>query len=174
MAELNESTDAPVPQDETPRHFSDAFSPEALDKLNDENRAYLGDPQAVESLLKNEAAIVLGALHQPDFDHVIDLAGKRVAKAILGQDPKWHKVDGWNEPGGVDESIAKWYGSYGPDAETRISGVFHGLIAELVEIMAYSQTPGVPPENWNYQPEAAFQSLAMSLIGVSPAQQALL
>jgi hypothetical protein len=113
---------------------SPGFSKASLAKMDGSEKPYLGDPQAVEQLLRNEDGPCMMILGEPGYQAELMAAGKRIAHALLGKDPQWSVVEGWNDPGVVDEFVAKWAGVEEKDPEDRIIGAFLGLIRDLEAI----------------------------------------
>ena len=153
------------------KHHADGFAPGEIAKAVNPDVPYLGDAQVIGSLLQNEASECMKIIGEPGYQAKREEAGRRIGKIVLGKDPSWTKVKGWNEPGGVDVSIAEWYGVDETDPEGRICGAFLSLISELLDIHEYSQVAGVTPNMWQWQVDAAFNCLALSLVGMSPAAQ---
>lgn len=138
-----------------------------------DKRPYLGDATTVASILRVAAGACM--LSNPDnpMPLIVDQA-TRVAKIMLGQKARYVPLAKWNEPGFIDEFLAKWCGVDEADPVQRVAGAFIALVNELLGVANYAQQPGIDVNLWGWQVDAIFQKYSLLFIGMDlPTQAAI-
>jgi hypothetical protein len=133
---------------------------------------YLGDPQAVESILRSflaDALEVLSAegdqiaVEAESFDKTMD----RVARVFLGEDPKYHMpIVGWHKPGVIDGVLVKLgLANEESSAPDRMKEFFYALFEMLARVIKMSQVEGVEQNQWEWQIQAEIGTYRDILMG---------
>jgi hypothetical protein len=140
------------------------------------NLPYLGDKTVVEGMLRLGVQEVFDARpgYEGKVSEIVIQVGTRVMTPFLGGDPDYAIVDGWNKPGVIDLFVAKWCGVDEQDPTMVMVGAFADLFSKLLDVEAYARQPGVTPEQWQPQAQAAIDRLAWILVGLTPGQQVVM
>lgn len=145
----------------------------ALDQAVDTDRGYLGDADVVESMLREfvNDCVQLSTSDTPDeYVSKVHKLSHDVAREFLGTTQSNHLVPGWNQPGGIDEHLAKWAGVDEQDPEVRVSGALLRMLADFSDIAAYAMKPDTLEEQVRFQIDGMFQHFTGLFIGLTPAQ----
>jgi hypothetical protein len=134
---------------------------------------YLGDKAVVEAMLRRVIKEVFDGIqdYEGKASEVVVQVGRRAMMPFFGDDPAYAIVDGWNKRGVIDAFVSKWTGYVDPDPLMVMVGAFFDLVVKMFDAETYSQQPGVTPEQWQTQAQAAIDRLSWILMGVTPAQQ---
>lgn len=134
---------------------------------------FLGDRETVEAALRLMLSAVLsirdgvhtGKIPQSDLARLAMEALLKTARIFLGQDPNHVPVVGWNEPGGIDEHLAKELNLVDVTPEDRVVNALYLLACEICQLVKQEQL-GMPEENTRWQMDAAIEQTARLFIGL--------
>lgn len=134
---------------------------------------WLGNPRLVEDALRLMLAAILDArgaraeeiTSQSDFVAAINAEEEKAAAIFLGQDVNHRAVVGWNQPGGIDEHVAKELNISEPDPTKRVRLALRELWKEIFALVQQEEQ-GMPPENTRWQMEAAIEQTTKMFIGL--------
>lgn len=163
---------------ESPDNFDDVPFVNATKAAGGEN--YLGERGVVEALVRKTVADLLDKWQLIDNDdsaakqRVMKMLATRAGLILLGKSPLFVPVHRWNEPGGIDEFLAKWQGSAETDPDDRMEHAFIELFDAVLSVAAYAGTEGVLPEQWQFQFDAEIYRFVSLCIGIDPPTQALM
>ena len=128
---------------------------------------YLGDYRRVEKWLREQGRIFLGALREGSapIDAAMPVA-KTIATVLLGKDPAWTPIPGWNEPGGIDESLAMAMESEETNPEEVLEQWAVSFMSELLAVAKYAGQPNVTPEQWQWQADEVYSTFTRNALGI--------
>lgn len=162
---------------EETRHLDEELFTEAIGKsAKTEQVGYLGDPTIVKFLLQNIATEFFEKINEPnpDVPKLIEDLSAPAALALLGADPNYSTVRGWNKPGAIDAFVAKWCGVDETSPRIRITGGIAAFLRDLIGVANYAGVPGVLNEQWQPQVNGIFEWYVGIFMGVSPPAMAML
>lgn len=146
----------------------DAISASADDA---DDTAYLGDPAVVDSLLRLFAK---GSMDAGPDHAAVERRAKATAAIFLGRSKKnYVSVHRWNQPGSIDEFVAKWCGVQAATPEERIAGALYRMLGELWDVEEYARKPGITTHLWNWQVQAIIQRYMNIFMGIDLPTQAV-
>jgi len=96
------------------------------------------------------------------------------AHIMLGKSSNYIPMPAWNEPGKIDQFLAKWIGSTETDPENILEHFLVMFLQDLMDLDTYANQPETLDEQANWQVSAIFQRYSYLLIGVDPPTQAML
>lgn len=132
---------------------------------------YLGNPRCVDSLLRVMCANLCDAIEEhvgtPVLTDKIDEFEEGAADVLLGKNPAYIPIIGWNQPGGIDVALVRELNldpSCTPIQRVRLGlrQLWHGQIYKLWQMEA----KGELPENTRWQMEAAFEQFTKLFMGL--------
>lgn len=134
---------------------------------------FLGDPGIVEAALRLMLGEMLdirdlvhsGELPAAELPRVATLALRKTARIFLGQDAMHVPVVGWNEPGGIDEHLAKELNLTDVPPEDRVTNALYLLASEICQLVKQEQL-GMPEENTRWQMDAAIEQTTRLFLGL--------
>ena len=128
---------------------------------------YLGSFQFVQSLLKRKANEFLEAVDSgTNPGDAAKPAAQFLARALLGGDPEYPGVPGWNTPGAIDLAIAQ---AMELDDGSPMEVMEHWAVAlftELLQVANYADEPGVTPEQWQWQAADVYETFTKMALGM--------
>lgn len=146
---------------------------EVARKIQGDN--YLGNPIVVKTLLTHAASDFCDKFPDADTDEerlaVTSKIAKRTGKILLGKDPRYTTVPGWNTVGVIDAFAAKWLGSSETDPHTRMEHGVVKMLNEVLDISKYAGVAGVLPEQWWDQIDEVIERYAGVFMGQSIPEQ---
>lgn len=150
---------------------SDAGLAAAFETATKDN--YLGNPACIDSLLRvmlAEALDLRGMVHrhelsEEEFTAKAGAVLRRTADILLGRDSNTVPIGGWNQPGGVDEHLAKELNLPDASAEGRVVRTLCLLTEEICSLVAQEER-GEPLENTRWQMHAAVEMTCKMLLGI--------
>lgn len=126
--------------------------------------------KAVKDLLKTTAQEFLDGLQGDQLaSAVADPLAKWLADVLLGKDPDYPGMPGWNEPGGIDRFVAGQVGAEETDPEIVLEHMATSLFAEVAQVAAYAGEDGVTDEQWQWQYEDALDRFTRLCLGIPEA-----
>lgn len=138
-----------------------------------QNRAagesYLGNVAVVQALLRAETA---DFMQTADNNNSNDTAvkGREIAlhltNILLGLDPTFAGVPGWNEPGGIDRYLAPKIGSLETEPAAVVEQWAIRFLTQLVQVANFAAQPGVLDEQWTSELEAIVDENARLIMGI--------
>lgn len=133
-----------------------------------ERENYLGDPEVVESLLRQTVSLVCRDFQKPaaEFLAETDSECTRLAKIFLGKDSQYGPMSGWNEPGFIDKYVDKLNGEESETPEQALHGLFASFITSVIKIVNYANEPGVMKEHWDWQIDELLNEYTHVLLGL--------
>jgi hypothetical protein len=149
--------------------YDDGLFRAALDSIGDDNGS-LNDCSYLESMLR----VLVLELTKVTSVQDIQPSVVRIAKTLLGIDTKCVVSLTWNAPGGIDAFVAHWCGIDDVDPVMRVAGAVMRFVSDVLDVIAYSQHPGVKSEHWKPQIDALLKQYALLFIGVSPPDQMIM
>jgi len=140
------------------------------------SEAYLGDLSAVLALIQFNFQSFLEGIEKPgsDWESASRRTGLELAKIFLGKDSRFKSVPRWNEPGVIDEFLAKWQGLSETDPTVRLVHSWMQFLREQAEVMVHLAAGHVTDEQAKPEVAAITQRYCYLLIGVDPPTQAVL
>lgn len=133
---------------------------------------YLGNPEVVETELRLLLSDILQAREKRQTasiteDEARDACNARMektARMMLGQ-TGLRPVVGWNQPGGIDEYVAKELNISEPDPVRRIILALWMLTKEICALVKQEEE-GQPEENTRWQMEEAIAQMTRNFLGI--------
>lgn len=141
---------------------------------------YLGDRSVVESLVRKAVSDLVDKYQTiDDADEaskiqVMTMLAERNGLVLLGKSPLFTAQRRWNEPGGIDEFLAKWLGSSETDPDKRMEHAFVILFDQILEVAAYAGQEGVLPEQWQFQVDGIIHRFVSLCMGIDLPTQAIM
>ena len=159
---------------ENPQKSTERLFAKTLKALGDENTQSLADSKTVETLLRTAASEAFEVAERTDDadqvgQNVFDSL-KPTARILLGKDPAYHALKGWNEPGGIDQHLKHWEGVDETDPETIVAGALLNMTLELVKLQNYANEPETLEEQWKWQVDATIEHYTGLCMGLTPGQ----
>lgn len=130
---------------------------------------YLGRVDDVEALLRTAALAVLEA-KTSDVEKVSGEQAIHIAKELLGEG-KMAPVSGWNEAGAIDVFAKPYAVVTGNDPHEVMSALFFEMINELSDVAQLADTPGILPEQWEWQVGATYETYRNIAMGCHPRKE---
>lgn len=127
-----------------------------------ESGEFLGDASVLGSILKQ---LVSAALEAETDESVVE-ATAEFARRMLGKDPTFVAVPGWNRPGSIDKFVAKYVGSSETDPEEILKHFAAAFLDEATEVVAAAASED--PSEWRWQLDALVLDYSRLLMGVPP------
>jgi hypothetical protein len=132
---------------------------------------YLGNPTCIDSLLRVMCVAMLDAVHDEKLDNqatnerLAELE-REAAEVLLGMNKDYIPIVGWNQPGGVDEAVAKQFGfkDYPPLQYVRL-GLRELWLKRILELVK-QEVNGMPSEIASGQAQAAFEQFTKLFMGL--------
>ncbi len=133
-----------------------------------EKENYLGDPEVVETLLRQTLSLVCENFSEPEekFLALVKSECERLAKIFLGEDPQYAPIDGWNKPGFIDKYLDQKNGHESESPEASLFGCFASFITSAIKIINYAGEPDVKDEHWNWQVDDLLNEYTHVLLGI--------
>ena len=149
---------------------------DALSRLsNTENVGYLGDPITIQLILRQAITSAVKFMEKTDDEGDRSDRLKRVCRSagriLLGLNPRYASIPGWNKPGGIDKFCAVWCGSSETDPEVVMEHSVLKMLQEIFELADFAER--ATDEEWQWQFDAILQRYVGIFMGVSPALQAM-
>lgn len=134
---------------------------------------YLGNPACIDSLLRFMLAEALdlrdkvhrSELSEEESNSKLGAVLRRTADIFLGRDSDTVPIVGWNQPGGIDEHLAKELNLPDASAEGRVVRTLYLLTDEIYSLVAQEER-GEPLENTRWQMHAAIEMTCKMLLGI--------
>jgi len=150
---------------------SDAGLAAAFETATKDN--YLGNPGMIDKTLR---VMLAEALNLRDKVHRNELSEEEsnaklgavlriTADIFLGRDSDTVPIVGWNQPGGIDEHLAKELNLPDASAEGRVACTLLLLTEEIYSLVAQEER-GEPPENTRWQMNVAVEMTTKMLLGI--------
>jgi hypothetical protein len=135
--------------------------------------AYLGDPLTVEAELRLMLADILTVREARQSGGLAEAAAlercnarmELAARVLLGEADEYKPVIGWNQPGGVDEHLAKELNLAEADPVRRLILAQWLLVKEICQLVRQEED-GMPTENTRWQMDAAIGQHTKLLLGL--------
>jgi hypothetical protein len=128
------------------RHDNDQFLAFAL--ANSDDPTYLGSADVVRDLIRTYLSEWSNFTDtDPDSDQIEAYLAKEtppVVDVLLGKNPDYKSLPGWNEPGKIDVFIAKSALFSGDTPEDVLTAYLYGLVTSYQEIVNL-ENDGIPP-----------------------------
>lgn len=153
---------------------SESLFTEALE--NDRKMNYLGNPMVIETLIRTLVYDAVQTMKAPTNVmrmNSIERLIKRTAKILLGSSSKFIPMRNWNQPGAIDEFVAKWAGSSESVPLNRMSHALIQLLNSVFELGKYADDPDVLKEHWDWQADALIQKYVDLFLGIDPVARAV-
>ncbi len=118
-------------------------------------RPHLGDIGVLHDLVTAVADSAIGGMMALSRDEVSQddlrrrdaLGARRLARILLGREPGFAPVPGWNQPGGIDAAVAARLRLGDHDAEERLVTALRGLQLDA-KLAAYMAIKGADEAEW--------------------------
>lgn len=125
-------------------------------------RPRLGDPEQLDSILRE--AIYSASADPEQMRNIFEATGRLLSGVELGD---FVPVPGWNEPGKIDEFVAKWVGSSESDPARRLE---HLLVQCFVDLAALAEDETLV--NGPLEADYVFGHYVALLMGFAPGTDA--
>ena len=105
---------------------------------------------------------------------LVKKSSAKLARILLGYNPDFEPVHHWNEPGQIDEFVAKWVGSAETDPQRRLEHAAVIMFEDILLLAGYAGEDGVLPEQWQFQFNGITDKYVGLFMGIDLPTQALL
>jgi hypothetical protein len=144
--------------------FSDVVFSTAVDRAQSD-AAYLGSFEQLYSMIQMLGAELCEKLDDPDLDQpsareLLVQIVEPVVQRILADDGTWYSADRLKRQLELADPT-----NAGPDLQHVLREFFYQYAIETGQLVRYANTPGVLPEQWNWQPKAINTRAALLLHG---------
>lgn len=138
---------------------------------------WLGNPKTVHAIvaLYVEANFVAfekffaDTIEKPELFAEVEAAELAAARVLLGEDSNHKSMVGWNQPGGIDDHIAKVLNIAETDPTRRVRLALRNLWSEISELTV-QEMQGMPLENTRWQMDLAVNETVRLFLGLSREQ----
>jgi hypothetical protein len=161
MGSVNESE---VEDQQQPSSFDDRPFDAAVERSTS-NVSYLGSFDQLYAVIQMLGAELCEKLDDPDLDgpsrqELLIQIVEPVVEMILSQEGEWYSADRLKRQLELADPT-----NSGPDLAYVLREFFYQYAIELGQMIRYANTPGVLPEQWNWQPKAMTTRAALLLHG---------
>lgn len=135
---------------------------------------YLGNLSVVDGILRELALAALNrraTLPDVDAEKLNEADCIRLTNVFLGKNTTdYTPIKPWNSPGHIDRFVMREFGRKLGWGEGRPEHILKAMFAEFImdfyRLADYAADPAVPEDNWNWQPDALFESYVGYLLGI--------
>lgn len=154
---------------------------QGLDKASQEN--YLGSPDTIDSMLRL-FAVEIGEKSREGKEVWVKWITEKmqaITSTMLGQDPDYVGIEGWNQPGGIDKEIRSFYAERGDSPQEKaiakaktpeltIELVLREFVEDMQRMRKELSKPNTNQETMRLSLEGIFEFYTKLLMGLPISQ----